>query len=135
MPEVVDTDRGSQFTGQAFTGVFGDDGIAISMDGTARAPGWTTCSPSGCGAASNVGVYRRAYESVGDPNASIADFRISKGLHRNTMKRTVLLDQIPDPVCIVALFGNNVGAERQVVEQKRSSSTSNASFQDGGSIP
>jgi putative transposase len=46
------TDQGSQFTGAAFTGVLASHGIAISMDG--RAPGATTCSSSGCGAASSM---------------------------------------------------------------------------------
>ena len=32
-PDVVNTDQGSQFTGQTFTGVLADNGIAISMDG------------------------------------------------------------------------------------------------------
>ena len=33
MPEVFNTDQGSQFTSQAFTGLLKDHGIAISMDG------------------------------------------------------------------------------------------------------
>jgi putative transposase len=32
-PEIFNTDQGSQFTGQAFTGVLADNSIAISMDG------------------------------------------------------------------------------------------------------
>ena len=32
-PEIFNTDQGSQFTSQAFTGVLTDNGIAISMDG------------------------------------------------------------------------------------------------------
>ena len=32
-PDIFNTDQGSQFTGSAFTGVLGDNGIAISMDG------------------------------------------------------------------------------------------------------
>ena len=32
-PEIFNTDQGSQFTGQAFTGALADNGIAISMDG------------------------------------------------------------------------------------------------------
>ena len=31
--EIFNTDQGSQFAGQAFTGVLADNGIAISMDG------------------------------------------------------------------------------------------------------
>ena len=36
-PEIVNTDQGSQFTGDAFTGVLLEAGIAISMDGRGRA--------------------------------------------------------------------------------------------------
>ena len=32
-PDIFNTDQGSQFTGQAFTGVLASNGIAISMDG------------------------------------------------------------------------------------------------------
>jgi putative transposase len=32
-PGIFNTDRGSQFTGSAFTGVLATNGIAISMDG------------------------------------------------------------------------------------------------------
>jgi putative transposase len=33
MPEIFNTDQGSQFTGSAFTGLLASNGIAISMDG------------------------------------------------------------------------------------------------------
>ena len=36
-PEICNTDQGSQFTSEAFTGVLLDAGIAISMDGRGRA--------------------------------------------------------------------------------------------------
>ena len=36
-PEIFNSDQGSQFTGQAFTGVLKDHAIAISMDGKGRA--------------------------------------------------------------------------------------------------
>jgi putative transposase len=32
-PDIFNTDQGSQFTGQAFTGLLAGNGIAISMDG------------------------------------------------------------------------------------------------------
>ncbi len=35
-PEIFNTDQGSQFTSEAFTGVLKDHGIAISMDGKGR---------------------------------------------------------------------------------------------------
>jgi len=37
VPEIFNTDQGSQFTSEAFTGVLGQAGIAISMDGVGRA--------------------------------------------------------------------------------------------------
>ena len=36
-PEIFNTDQGSQFTGQAFTGTLKEAGIKISMDGKGRA--------------------------------------------------------------------------------------------------
>jgi putative transposase len=36
-PAIFNTDQGSQFTSEAFTGVLSDGGIAISMDGVGRA--------------------------------------------------------------------------------------------------
>jgi putative transposase len=36
-PEIFNTDQGSQFTSQAFTGILKEQGIAISMDGRGRA--------------------------------------------------------------------------------------------------
>ena len=35
-PEIFNTDQGSQFTSRGFTGVLGDAGVAISMDGRGR---------------------------------------------------------------------------------------------------
>jgi transposase InsO family protein len=35
-PEIVNTDQGSQFTGDDFLDVLGDHGVAISMDGRGR---------------------------------------------------------------------------------------------------
>ncbi len=35
-PEIVNTDQGSQFTGEAFTGILQEAGVAISMDGRGR---------------------------------------------------------------------------------------------------
>lgn len=59
---------GSQFSGQAFTGVLADNGIAISMDGTAH--GETTCLSNDSGATSNT--RRRArYDSVSQARSPI----------------------------------------------------------------
>ena len=51
-PEIFNTDQGSQFTGTAFTGVLPTTTLRSAW--TARAPGGTTSSSSGCGAASNT---------------------------------------------------------------------------------
>jgi len=48
-PEIFNTDQGSQFTSEEFTGVLKAVGVRISMDGRGPA-GWTTCSSSVCGA-------------------------------------------------------------------------------------
>jgi len=59
-PEIFNTDQGSQFTSDDFTGTLRRHEVTISMDGKSlprRRPGaaaWTTSSSSGCGAASNT---------------------------------------------------------------------------------
>ncbi len=72
-PEIFNTDQGSQFTSQEFTGVLSEAGIAISMDGKGA---WRD----------NVFVerlwrsikyeeiYLRAYASVGEARASIGRY-------------------------------------------------------------
>ena len=52
VPEVFNTDQGSQFTSRDFTGVLEARGVAISMDG--RVAGSITCSSSGSGGASST---------------------------------------------------------------------------------
>ncbi len=53
-PEIFNTDQGSQFTGEAFTGVLADNTTALRSAWTARALGATTSSSNGCGAPSNM---------------------------------------------------------------------------------
>src|SRR5467141_4116992 len=59
-PEIFNTDQGSQFTSDDFTGVLSRHEVTISMDGKSLPPrrrggaAWTTSSSSGCGAASNT---------------------------------------------------------------------------------
>jgi putative transposase len=59
-PEIFNTDQGSQFTSDAFTGTLKRHGVMISMDGKSLPPrrrgaaAWTTSSLSGYGAASNT---------------------------------------------------------------------------------
>jgi Integrase core domain/HTH-like domain len=59
-PAVFNTDQGSQFTSDDFTGTLQNHAVTISMDGKSLpsrkrgAATWTTSSSSGCGAASNT---------------------------------------------------------------------------------
>ena len=59
-PEIFNTDQGSQFTSDDYTGTLKDHGIMISMDGKSLpsrrrgADAWITSSSSGCGEASNT---------------------------------------------------------------------------------
>jgi putative transposase len=59
-PEIFNTDQGSQFTSDDFTGTLKRQGVTISMDGKSlpsrkRGAGtWTTSLSSGCGAVSNM---------------------------------------------------------------------------------
>jgi putative transposase len=69
-PEIFNTDQGSQFTSEAFTGVLTKNGIAISMDGKGSWRDnvfverlWRSLKYEE--------VYLRAYESVGDARSSI----------------------------------------------------------------
>ncbi len=72
-PEIFNTDQGSQFTDQDFTGVLGAHGIAISMDGRGRFADnifverlWRSLKYEE--------VYLRAYESVAEARAGIAAY-------------------------------------------------------------
>ena len=49
-PEIFNTDQGSQFTSEDFTGILLKNGIRISMDGQ-RTVEWTMCSSNDCGEA------------------------------------------------------------------------------------
>ena len=51
-PEAFNTDQGSQFTSEAFTGVLLEQGIQISMDGKGRY--LETSLGNGCGEASST---------------------------------------------------------------------------------
>jgi putative transposase len=59
-PEIFNTDQGSQFTSDDFTGTLKRHGVTISMDGKSLpsrkrgAGAWTTSSSNGCGAVSNT---------------------------------------------------------------------------------
>ena len=82
-PDIFNTDQGSQFTGQAFTGVLADNGIAISMDGKGA---WrdNVFVERLWRSVKYEEVYLRAYESVGEARNSIGrylDFYNSRRPH------------------------------------------------------
>jgi len=72
-PEIFNTDQGSQFTDQDFTGVLGEHGIAISIDGRGRFSDnifverlWRSLKYEE--------VYLKAYESVAEARQGIAAY-------------------------------------------------------------
>jgi putative transposase len=72
-PEIFNTDQGSQFTSEAFTGVLTQHGIAISMDGKGSWPDnvfverlWRTIKYDE--------VYLKAYASVSEARESLTRF-------------------------------------------------------------
>ena len=73
MPEIFNTDHGSQFTGAEFTGVLTKNAIAISMDGKGS---WrdNVFVERLWRSVKYEEVYLRAYESVGDARASITGY-------------------------------------------------------------
>jgi putative transposase len=90
VPEIFNTDQGSQFTSEEFTGVLKQHGIQISMDGKGR---WVD----------NVfverlwrsvkyeEVYLKAYESIGDARESLGryfTFYNSKRRHQSLDRQT-----------------------------------------------
>ncbi len=72
-PRIFNTDQGSQFTGDTFTGVLKDAGVAISMDGKGRAMDnimverlWRSVKYEE--------VYLKDYESVGELTAALRQY-------------------------------------------------------------
>ena len=89
-PEVFNTDQGSQFTGQDFTGLLLDNAIAISMDGKGA---WrdNVFVERLWRSVKYEEVYLRAYDSVGEARASIGrylDFYNRKRPHSSLDART-----------------------------------------------
>jgi transposase InsO family protein len=72
-PDVFDTDQGSQFTGQTFTGALAGNGIAISMDGKGA---WrdNVFVERLWRSVKYEEVYLRAYDSVSEARASIGRY-------------------------------------------------------------
>ena len=89
-PEIFNTDRGSQFTSAAFTGLLLDNAIAISMDGRGS---WrdNVFVERLWRSVKYEEVYLRAYDSVGDARASLGrylDFYNRKRPHSSLAART-----------------------------------------------
>ena len=102
-PEIFNTDQGSQFTSQAFTGLLQDQKIEISMDGRGAWRDnvfverlWRTVKYEE--------VYLRAYDSVSDARASLGrylDFYNARRPHSSLGARTperAYLDHLPSRV-------------------------------------
>jgi putative transposase len=99
-PEIFNTDQGSQFTSAEFTGLLGDNTIAISMDGKGA---WrdNVFVERIWRSVKYEEVYLRAYESVAEARASIGrylDFYNGKRPHSSLDARTpdrAYLDHLP----------------------------------------
>ena len=92
VPEIVNTDQGSQFTGSEFIGVLKRHNIAISMDGRGSWRDnvfierfWKTLKYEE--------VYLRAYDTVSEARASIARYI---AFYNGRRPHTALADQTPD---------------------------------------
>lgn len=93
-PEIFNTDQGSQFTSQAFTGRLKENGISISMDGKGRWRDnvfveriWRSIKYEE--------VYLHAYQSVSEARQSIARYI---DFYNNTRPHSSLKAQTPDQV-------------------------------------
>jgi len=89
-PEIFNTDQGSQFTSDAFTGLLADNGVKISMDGKGA---WRdNVFVERLWRSVKYGeVYLRAYDSVAEARASIGrylDFYNRKRPHSSLGART-----------------------------------------------
>lgn len=102
-PEIFNTDQGSQFTSEDFTGLLLKNGVKISMDGKGAWRDnvfverlWRTVK--------HDEVYIRAYDSVGDARSSIGsflDFYNRKRPHSSLDRRTpdqAYFDNLPQTV-------------------------------------
>jgi putative transposase len=102
-PEIFNTDQGSQFTSEAFTGVLIKNEIAISMDGKGA---WrdNVFVERIWKSVKYEEVYLRAYDSVADARASIGrylDFYNTRRPHSSLDRRTpdeAYFDHLPQSV-------------------------------------
>jgi len=89
-PEVFNTDQGSQFTSQAFTGRLKKEGIEISMDGKGRWADHVFVERPGR-SLKYEHVYLHAYESVAEARVKIGrylEFYNSQRPHASLGART-----------------------------------------------
>ena len=89
-PEIFNTDQGSQFTGEAFTGALIENGIAVSMDGKGS---WrdNVFVERLWRSVKYEEVYLRAYDKVADARASLGrylDFYNRQRPHSSLDRRT-----------------------------------------------
>jgi putative transposase len=92
LPEIVNTDQGSQFTSTAFTGAVLDRGVAVSMDGRGS---WrdNVFIERLWRSVKYEEVYLKAYESVSQARQSIADYL---SWYNQRRPHSSLSDQTPD---------------------------------------
>ena len=91
-PDIFNTDQGSQFTGQAFTGVLANNGIAISMDGKGA---WrdNVFIERLWRSVKYEEVYLKAYDNVSEARASIGCYL---GFYNSRRPHSSLDDATPD---------------------------------------
>jgi putative transposase len=119
-PEIFNTDQGSQFTDQDFTGVLSAHGVAISMDGRGRFSDnifverlWRSLKYEE--------VYLKAYQNVAEARHGIAayfNFYNHERLHQALGYRTprqVFVEAMP--VAKLRHGRNAAGANRQLTAQ------------------
>jgi len=89
-PEIFNTDRGAQFTSEAFTGVLKKANVDISMDGKGRWMDNVFVERLWC-SVKYEGVYLKAYESVAEARVGIGTYlefynseRRYQGINRKT---------------------------------------------------
>ena len=101
-PEIFNTDQGSQFTSDAFTGLLLNNGIAISMDGRGAWRDYVFVERL-WRSVKYEEVYLRAYDSVCAAKASLGrylDFYNRKRPHSSLGSRTpdrAYFDELPQP--------------------------------------
>ena len=103
-PEIFNTDQGSQFTSEAFTGVLKREGIVISMDGRGRAFDnifverlWRSVK--------HEDVYLKGYTSMGELQLGLTDYF---AFYNDERPHQSLGQKTPDTVYQTAIGGGAV---------------------------